>query len=135
MRKNRSMPASTVIPVLAYPDVAEAVAWLCGAFGFEERWHAGSHRAQVRVGDGAIAVTDGGSPTGHAASVMVRVDDVDSHYARAAAYGAVIAGPPEDFPYGERQYTAVDIGGNHWTFSQTIADVVPEEWGGASGRL
>jgi len=129
------MPASTVIPVLAYADVAEAVAWLCGAFGFEERWRAGSHRAQVRVGDGAVAVTGGGGHELDAASVMVRVDDVDSHHARATAYGAAVGGPPEDFPYGERQYSAVDIGGHRWTFSQTIADVLPEDWGGTSGRL
>ena len=37
MRQNRSMPASTVIPVLAYPAVPEAVAWLSAAFGFTLR--------------------------------------------------------------------------------------------------
>jgi hypothetical protein len=31
---NRSMPASTVIPVLGYDDVGEAIEWLCEAFGF-----------------------------------------------------------------------------------------------------
>jgi uncharacterized glyoxalase superfamily protein PhnB len=39
---------------------------------------------------------------------------------------------PADYPYGERQYTVEDPGGNRWTFSETIADVAPEEWGGAS---
>ena len=34
MRANRSMPAPTVVPVLIYPDVREAVAWLSAAFGF-----------------------------------------------------------------------------------------------------
>ena len=38
VRRNRSMPPSEVIPVLGYPDVAEPVAWLGGAFGFVERW-------------------------------------------------------------------------------------------------
>jgi hypothetical protein len=52
------MPASTVIPVLAYNDVAAAVDWLCLTFGFRERWRAGSHRAQLAVGDGAVAVTE-----------------------------------------------------------------------------
>lgn len=32
VRANRSMPSSTVIPVLIYPDVAKAVDWLCDAF-------------------------------------------------------------------------------------------------------
>lgn len=33
--------------------------------------------------------------------------------------------------YCERQYAIEDPGGHTWTFSQTIADVAPEEWGGA----
>jgi uncharacterized glyoxalase superfamily protein PhnB len=134
LRRNRSMPSSEVIPVLGYPDVAEAVAWLVGAFGFVERWRAGSHRAQLWVGNGAIAVTEGAA-AGGSASVMVRVEDIDSHHERARAHGAQIASEPIDYPYGERQYTAIDHAGHRWTFSQTIADVVPEDWGGTSGRL
>jgi uncharacterized glyoxalase superfamily protein PhnB len=39
---------------------------------------------------------------------------------------------PTDFEYSERQYTAEDIAGHQWTFSETLADVAPEEWGGTS---
>ena len=28
--------------------------------------------------------------------------------------------------------SAVDIGGHRWTFSQTIADVDPADWGGTA---
>jgi uncharacterized glyoxalase superfamily protein PhnB len=38
--------------------------------------------------------------------------------------------PPTDYPYGERQYTTQDVGGHHWTFSQTISDADPAAWGG-----
>jgi uncharacterized glyoxalase superfamily protein PhnB len=62
---------------------------------------------------------------------MVRVDDVDRHYAYAARCGAQIISPPADFPYGERQYTVEDLSGRRWTFSQSIADVDPQSWGGA----
>jgi len=49
-----------VAPVLIYPDVRAAVAWLESAFGFGERVRIGdAHRAQLRVGvDGAIVVAD-----------------------------------------------------------------------------
>ena len=60
----------------------------------------------------------------------VRVDDVDAHHAHAAASGARILRPPADYPYGERQYTALDLAGHVWTFSQSIADVDPADWGG-----
>jgi uncharacterized glyoxalase superfamily protein PhnB len=37
---------------------------------------------------------------------------------------------PTDFEYGERQYQAEDPFGHQWTFTQTLLDVAPEEWGG-----
>jgi len=126
------MPASTVIPVLAYPDVTEAVAWLSAAFGFTLRLGIGDHRAQLNVGDGAIVIT-GGAPTEAprgADAMMIRVDDARAHCERARANGAAIAMEPADFPYGERQYTAVDFTGRAWTFSESIADVDPRDWGG-----
>jgi len=129
------MPSSTVIPVLAYPDVAEAVAWLGAAFGFTLRIGIGDHRAQLNAGDGAIVVTGGApadAPRG-GDSVMLRVDDVPAHHARAEAAGARILSAPADFPYGERQYTAVDHAGHVWTFSESIADVDPRDWGGVPG--
>ena len=144
---NRSMPACTVIPELVYADVIEALAWLCETFGFEERWRAGEHRAQLAVGGGAIAITEQRAGTGWADqpdvtvfgppvpgrvshAVMVRVDDVDAHHARARERAARILHPPIDYPYGERQYEVEDLAGHRWTFSQTIADVAPEDWGG-----
>ena len=137
MRTNRSIPRSVVIPVLIYPDVRGAVAWLCGAFGFVERVRIGeNHRSQLSVGEGAVIIGDvrgdrrpprRGEVT-H--SVMVRVEDADAHCQRARAAGARIVEEPADFPFGERQYTAEDPAGHRWTFSETRADVAPEEWGG-----
>jgi uncharacterized glyoxalase superfamily protein PhnB len=68
--------------------------------------------------------------TKEVADIMVRVYDIDRHYEHVKESGAAIVNPPADYPYGERQYTLDDIGGHHWTFSQTIADVDPESWGG-----
>jgi uncharacterized glyoxalase superfamily protein PhnB len=125
-----------VIPELAYPDVSEAIDWLCDAFGFTLRLRIANHRAQLNVGDGAVVVTQlrGGSHDGADAAhaVMVRVADVDRHYERARERGVRVLQPPTSYPYGERQYSAQDVGGHFWTFSQSIADVAPEEWGGTS---
>jgi uncharacterized glyoxalase superfamily protein PhnB len=137
VKQNRSIPTAAVIPVLIYPDVREAVAWLSAAFGFVERLRIGeNHRSQLRFGDGAVIVGDvrhdrrpprEGEVT-H--SVTVRVDDVTAHCARARAHGARILMEPTDFEYGERQYTAADPAGHQWTFSETLADVDPATWGG-----
>jgi uncharacterized glyoxalase superfamily protein PhnB len=137
VRRNRSIPASTVIPVLIYPDVREAVAWLSGAFGFVERVQIGeNHRSQLQVGDGAVIVGDvhldrrPPRPGEVTHSVIVRVDDVAAHCERARSHGARILMEPIDFEYGERQYTAEDPAGHRWTFSETLEDVAPEAWGG-----
>jgi uncharacterized glyoxalase superfamily protein PhnB len=137
VQANRSIPASSVIPVLVYPDVRAAVEWLGAAFGFVEHVQIGEdHRAQLGFGDGAVIVADVGSerrapqPDGETHSVMVRVEEANAHCEQARAHGATILMEPTDFPYGERQYRAEDLAGHRWTFSQTLRDVAPEEWGG-----
>jgi uncharacterized glyoxalase superfamily protein PhnB len=147
---NRSAPTGTVVPYLVYNDVAEAIEWLCGAFGFKERLRAGGPdgkvgHAQLSVGDGAILLSPKRVGTGFASpdcvefrpprpgevsqSVSVSVDDVDRHFEQAREFGALILSPPTDYPFGERQYSAEDLAGHRWTFSQSIADVAPEDWG------
>ncbi|MBS1821629.1 MAG: VOC family protein [Acidobacteria bacterium] len=138
MLANRSIPGSTVIPELAYPDLAEAIDWLTAAFGFTLRLRIAGHRAQLTYGDGAVVLVqhhDAGAITPVAHSLLVRVADADLHYANAVSHGARVAGPPETYPYGERQYTAADHIGRSWTFSQSVADVDPRDWGGTPGTL
>ena len=135
MIENRSVPLATIIPVLGYEEVAQASAWLCDTFGFKERLRIASHRAQLVFGDGAVILTQRPAGQAFAAdlashSVHVRVADVDQHCAHARQRGAKILQAPESYPFGERQYTVVDLGGHRWTFSQSIADVAPEDWGG-----
>jgi uncharacterized glyoxalase superfamily protein PhnB len=135
MLANRSIPRSTVIPELVYPDVQKAVEWLCDVFGFTLRIGMGSHRAQLNVGDGAVVVMEPRDGSGSRGDVMVRVEDVNRHSERARQRGARIVREPADYPYGERQYNVEDFAGHTWTFSESIADVAPEEWGGTSGQL
>lgn len=131
---NRSMPPGAIIPELAYPDVDAAAAWLCAAFGFQERLRIGNHRRQLVYAGESIVVTaaEGQEPGERRHAVMVRVADVDAHYAHARQSGARILGEPQTYFFGERQYAAEDIGGHVWTFSQSVADVAPEGWGGVS---
>jgi uncharacterized glyoxalase superfamily protein PhnB len=129
-----------VIPVLAYPDVNQAAAWLCNAFGFTVRLRIGDHRIQLNVGNGAVIARElrpneinAALDLGH--SITVRVEDVDAHYTRAKDNGARIDQTPVTHPYGERQYNANDLAGHSWTFSQSVADKRPEEWGGTTEHL
>jgi uncharacterized glyoxalase superfamily protein PhnB len=140
MFTNRSAPPATVTPVLIYPDVRAAVAWLEAAFGFEERVRIGeAHRAQMRVGvDGAVVVADVGgdrvAPDGGGEThlIKVRVPDVDSAFARARDHGARVVEDVRTWEYGERSGVVEDIGGHRWELTQTVRDVDPEEWGGTT---
>ncbi len=141
MLANRSAPPSAVTPELVYEDVERAVGWLCKAFGLTIRWSAGGHRAQLRAGDGVIVVRDrppdveeGAPVPGANSAVLVRVGDLAAVHDRALGHGARLVREPADHPYGERQCTFEDLGGHRWTFSQTVADVAPEEWGGATAE-
>jgi len=128
MDTNRSMPPGVIIPELPYDEVSTAATWLCQTFGFKERLRIGDHRFQLSFGEGSVVVIQRKEPG--VSSILVHVDNVDSHYERAIQSGVRIISPPTNYPYGERQYTAEDFGGHRWTFSETIADVDPKSWGG-----
>lgn len=128
MIHNRSMPTDVLIPVIAYPSVSEAVAWLADAFDFRLRWQVDAHRAQVSVGPtAAIAIVAGDVAVG-ADHVMVRVAGIDAHRARAERAGARVT-DIGDYPYGERQYSATDYAGRTWVFTESVADLAPADWG------
>jgi uncharacterized glyoxalase superfamily protein PhnB len=137
VERNRSIPRAEVVPVLIYPDVRAAVAWLEDALGFSERVQIGEdHRAQLAFGSAGLIVADVRgdqvAPDGPGVPqlVMLRVADVDAVVARARDRGARVVSEPTSFEYGERQSTIVDPFGHRWTLSQTERDVAPEDWGG-----
>jgi uncharacterized glyoxalase superfamily protein PhnB len=152
MLVNRSRPPREIIPTLYYDDVAQALDWLCGAFGFIERFRYGHPDnvggAQLSTGTGTVMLSRArvgqspdwsdnaafGPPRDRHMSILlsVHVRDIDAHFEKAQRFGARIIHPPETYRFGERQYTAEDLAGHRWSFSQTVADVTPEDWGGTS---
>lgn len=129
---------------LSYKDPRAALDWLEEAFGFEmslcisaangQIMHAEMVYGDARVMLGAAGWADwakspadlGGANT---QSLHVSVKDVDAHFARAKAAGAIIHAEPEDQFYGDRIYRAEDPEGHHWTFGQAKQEVAPEDWG------
>ena len=131
--RNRSMPATAIIPVLDYPDVRAAVRWLERVFGFRERLRIADHRAQMEFGSACIVVREGfhpGAAGSRPVQLMVRLVGIERHHAHALASGARVTCPPTRHPYGEIQYGALDPGGHAWVFSETYQDTDPAEWGG-----
>ncbi len=143
MIQNRSAPPGPIVPILLYKDVAAAIDWLTQAFGFVERLRTppepdgAIHHAQLATGEGCVILSAGTAsrPAGFAQSVLVRVRKIDEHYDRARKFNVSIILPPDTKEFGERQYSAVDLEGNRWAFTESIADVALESWGAIAASL
>ena len=131
---------------LHYRDPARMIDWLCEAFGFEVRLkvegEGGSiEHSELTYGDGLIMVgperrgdaakrfdTDMLSPLsagGNTQALMLYVDDLDAHCARARDAGAKIVAEPSLHDYGsdywaDRSYGAKDPEGHLWWISERI---------------
>ena len=131
-----------VIPMISYQDGLAALDWLARAFGFRERARMIGANGQLahgemETGQGLIMLATPSpeyeGPRKHREScerarawstvpwvidgVLVYVDDVDEHYARAKREGAVLLSEPEDGPPG-RRYRAEDLEGHRWMFME-----------------
>ena len=133
--------------MLAYEDGPAAMDWLARAFGFREvrRWLDENGRlthGELELGGELVMLAtptpDYESPAHHREScdaarrwssvpyvidgVLVHVDDVDAHCARARAAGAAILSEPADQAEGFRRYRAEDLEGHRWMFAQSIGE-------------
>jgi len=122
---------------LAYDDEETALVFLTKAFGLQEqtrmRGPDDSFKAWLEFGRSTLMIGRSGpehhnlySPrqTGKpTAEVNVSVDDIDEHFHRATAAGAVIGTPLEDAPWGYRHYEAVDPEGHGWHFLKPLQDL------------
>jgi len=124
-----------VIPVLTYPDPSAAADWLSKAFGFTVRLRIANHRIQMKAGEGCFTIREGNVTPNHSQSMQVRIEDANGHCERARQNGAIILSEPVEHRYGERQYNAEDFYGHRWDFTETVADVAPEEWSGGEFHL
>jgi uncharacterized glyoxalase superfamily protein PhnB len=129
---------------LYYQDPRAAIDWLCSAFGFEiqikvEGAGGRIEHSELVYGGGLIMVSDesrdpdrwphrkspaslGGANT---QALMMYIDDVQAHCARARAAGAVITSEPKISDYGEEywsdlSYGVDDLGGHRWWITQRV---------------
>ncbi len=120
-----------LMPMLDYADAPAAIDFLRDAFGFEETFRMDGDDGTVAhcelALDGAVIALssvwrDGGFSTPHElggvhSQVWCQIDDIDAHYERARAAGAIVLGEPADQDYGYRTYRAVDPEGHRWYFA------------------
>lgn len=127
-----------------YDDPKAAIDWLCRAFGFELRLKVEGedgrlHHCELVFAEALVMVggTGGTEPYqklfrspmssggGVTQALMLFVDDVDAHHARAIAAGARVVREPATNDYGpqywtDRSYGALDLEGHLWWFVQRL---------------
>ncbi|WP_312167039.1 VOC family protein [Phenylobacterium sp.] len=133
---------------LFYQDPKAALAWLEKAFGLElvmllEDGDGTLVHSQMSFGDSYVMIgqewsEDHKSPRSvggkNTQTVNIQIDtDLDAHFERAKAAGAVIDAEPETQFYGDRTYRCRDPEGHIWTISQTVSQVSREEAEAATG--
>jgi uncharacterized glyoxalase superfamily protein PhnB len=142
-KARKAAPAGStpsVVPMISYEDGVAALAWLRKAFGFVETARLTTpdgrlSHGEMKVGDGLIMLAsptpEYRGPKHHREGceqarkwstvpwiidgVLVYVDDLDRHFDRATAAGAMILSQIEDGPPG-RRYRAEDLEGHRWFF-------------------
>ena len=124
-----------IMPMLDYEDAGAAIDFLRKAFGFEETMRMDGDNgsiahAELALNGASISLStvwrEGGFSTPHElggvhSQVWCEVDDVDAHYRRARAAGAVVLNEPVNQDYGYRTYRAIDPEGHRWYFAGPVA--------------
>jgi PhnB protein len=117
--------SGSVVPYLHPQGVRNEIAFLQAAFGARElamMEHAGRvMHASVRIGDAVLEMGEPESREGlPAGGFFVRVDNVESAYARALGAGATVVRPPDDIPYGYQSAIVKDPAGFMWWVAKLL---------------
>ena len=126
----------TITPYIQVMPVEEVINFVKQAFGGEElfrsRGGAGGIHTEIKVGDSMLMIGGGGTWKGPArpANMLVNVDDADESYRRAMAAGATSIHEPVTQPYGDREGSVTDAGGNTWYINtRRITEYAPAGYG------
>ena len=94
-----------------------ALKYYTDVFGFAEKFRFGDY-AGIELGEISLHLSSHNArnrPVG-GGNVYVFCDEVDSYYADLKKKGARLLSEPKDYPYGMRDFAAVDLDGNHLGF-------------------
>jgi catechol 2,3-dioxygenase-like lactoylglutathione lyase family enzyme len=108
------------VPVLPVRDLDRSLAWY-ERLGFAVRTRYPAY-AIVAFEDAELhlVVFDVDYPPESLSGAYLRVDDADAVFARWSVLGARVVAPPEDQPYGVREWATEDPDGNLWRISAPL---------------
>ena len=107
--------AASVLPV---SNIDDSIEFFTGAMGFKEKFRFGEYAGLERENCLLHLSHESNPNTGApgSATVYLFCDDVDGIYNELVSRGVTVTSEPEDYSYGMRDFVAVDIDGNRFTF-------------------
>ena len=112
---------TTITPYVTVVEVERLITFVKDAYGAEETGRSqhgggGGLHCELRIGESMLMFGGGPAARGREKTQAFHyyVDDADAVYRRAVEAGGEGLGAPEERPYGERQGTVKDPGGNLW---------------------
>ena len=133
----------SLTPHLIVKGAGEAIAFYKRALGAKELGRmdfpaedGGSKigHAELQIGDSKLFLADefpdyGAVGPGSSSPVTIHlyVTDADAAFARAVEAGATVSMPLMDAPWGDRYGKLIDPFGHHWSISEHLEDLTPEQ--------
>jgi PhnB protein len=123
----------TITPYIAVREAHEVIEFVKEVFGAEGQilgtGSGGGIHAEYRIGDSMVMIGGAaewkGTPTPTALHVYVA--NADQVFHKAVKAGATVLRAPADMPYGDREASVKDAGGNHWYIAHHLKSVEPVE--------
>ncbi|MEX2238663.1 MAG: VOC family protein [Dehalococcoidia bacterium] len=124
-----------IFPALRYKNANAAIGWLEKAFGFERLMvvpgeNGGVAHAELKIGAGVVMLGEGPDAGGSerskdpsvGAGLYLYVPNVEAAFERAKGAGAEIVRELQDTDYGSREFSALDLEGNIWSFGSYVPE-------------
>ena len=111
---------------LCVPDVLAAVDFYTNKLGFTLAFTWGTPPAFAGVNLGQVQIfLEQGTPAPQGCAVYFVVDDADALFEFQRANGARVIQPPDDRPWGLRDYSVADLHGYRLTFGHHLLNAGP----------
>ncbi len=116
-----SIKCSAVYPTLAVSDVKDTCSWYVEKLDFSLRflWSEPPTHGAIVLGEACIHFWQGTPQLGEN-WLYFDINNVDEMYAKAESNSVEISKPPQDYPWGMREFNAVDLNGYKIRFGQHL---------------
>ncbi|MEZ0256714.1 MAG: VOC family protein [Chthoniobacter sp.] len=114
-RRGKTMTPHHAVPVFLVSNLVASLQHYQNILGFSHDFSFGDY-AGVKLGNVGIHLTQSSERPIGKSTAYIFCDEVDSYCAEIKGKGAILRNEPQDWPYGMREFIALDPDGNQLAF-------------------